>query len=114
MVYGQQVADQNKMKRSMQRQPIYNKPINVMKVEKPSAQQLFHKHLRGLTTYEQRVKYGIGEDISSEHNRFSRPNLDGLRIDQFKQKDKQIPLIGQPLVYDPFESKGSFTMMQKQ
>ena len=70
----------------MQRKPVYGKSINVMKVEKPTMQQRFYKHLQSMTTYEQRVKYGIGDDIQSDHRDFARPNLEGLRYDQFKPK----------------------------
>ena len=87
-IYGVEVAQINRIKRSVQREPIYGKPINVMKVEKPTVQQLFHKHLKNLTSYEQRVKYGIGDDIESDHVSYARPNLEGLRYDQFRPKPK--------------------------
>ena len=35
-VYGVEVAQINRIKRLTQKEPIYGKPINVMKVEKPT------------------------------------------------------------------------------
>ena len=41
---------------------------------------LFNKFLKDLTTHEQRVAYGVGDDVSPEDSRFTKPNLAGMRL----------------------------------
>lgn len=65
----------------LEREVVYGEPISVVKQDKPSYDELFQKHLKNLTTYEQRVKFGMGDDVQAKHRQYTRSNLDGLRLD---------------------------------
>ena len=81
----------------------------------PTHSELFNGHLKRLTNYEQRVKYGIGDDIKDRHKDLAQQPLEGL-------KSRAIPLMSEkkknPTLFpkvDPFdEEKGSFTIEMEQ
>ena len=97
------------------RKPIaYGEPININRTEKLSHKELFQKHLRQLTSYKQRVMYGIGDDIKEEHRSYAKPNLEGFfrkEIEEGLKEDDH--LMGTGAKIDPFSTNGAFTLSLK-
>ena len=64
--------------------------------------------MQRLTNYEQRVKYGLGDDIKQEHVKYRQEPLEGMHSRLIPMMDLKRP---EPTLFppvDPFSSKGSF------
>ena len=57
----------------------FGQPFSVEKPIEPTHSELFNGHLKRLTNYEQRVKYGIGDDIKDRHKDLAQQPLEGLK-----------------------------------
>ena len=105
-VYGNEISIQNSLK--VPKEYTFGKPFSVEKPLEPTHSELFNKHLQRLTNYEQRVKYGLGDDIKQEHEKYAQEPLEGMqsRLIPMLDQERPKPTLFPPV--DPFSSRGSF------